>query len=331
MFDIAKLSNKDRSDLFVYTAVELGISEAIVEKDFWVCFILDVLFRNFEYSHVVSFKGGTSLSKGYGLIERFSEDIDIILDWRVLGYTIMEPWKNRSGAAQDRFSREVSEKTGEFLRGELLVGLEKKIKEIGIEDFKLYMNENDNEVILFEYPKLFKNDALVEEIRLEFGSLAAWTPLTTRTVTSMSAEVMPHIFSRLDTKVRTVEAKRTFWEKATILHDVAHRKSLPARYSRHYYDLYQLSLSEVKQDAFSDIDLLKQVAEFKSKFYRSNRARYDLATPKELLLIPGEDVIEQLRKDYKAMEPMIYGEMIPFDIILKGLENLMEEIRNFVR
>ena len=327
MLEVAKLSMKDRSDLITYTAVELGINEAIVEKDFWVCFMLDILFHDFDYSDVISFKGGTSLSKGYNLIERFSEDIDIILDWRVLGYRMMEPWEERSGGAQDRFGIEVSKRTGEFLRGKFMPSLKMKIKDIGVEDFKLYMNEDENELILFEYPRLFKDNALVEEIRLEIGSLAAWTPLTTRTITSMAAEVMPQLFSRPSTEVRTVDAKRTFWEKATILHDVAHRTTLPARYSRHYYDLYQLSLSDVKQEAFNDVNLLKKVADFKSKFYRSNRARYDQATPDEILLIPSRNIIEQMEKDYEAMKSMIYGEIIPYETILEGLDNLLLEIR----
>jgi len=318
---------KDRSDLITYTAVELGINEAIVEKDFWVCFMLDVLFHDFEYCDAISFKGGTSLSKGYNLIERFSEDIDIILDWRTLGYTMMEPWEERSGGAQDRFSIEVSKRTGEFLSKEFMPSLESKLKEIGVKDFKLYMNADENEIILFEYPRLFKDVALVEEIRLEIGSLAAWTPLTTRTITSMAAEVMPQVFTKKSTEVRTVDAKRTFWEKATILHEVAHRTSLPARYSRHYYDLYNLSISDVKKEAFNDVSLLKKVADFKSKFYRSNRARYDQATPEKIQLIPSESIIEQLKKDYEAMNSMIYGETIPFEVILKGLDDLLNEIR----
>jgi len=327
MLEVAKLSNKDRSDLITYTAVELGVNEAIVEKDFWVCFMLDIIFHDFDYSDVISFKGGTSLSKGYNLIERLSEDIDIILDWRVLGYTRMEPWAERSVGAQERFSIEVSRRTGEFLHQKFMPRLEKKIKDIGIQDYKLYMNENENEMILFEYPRLFKDNALVEEIRLEIGSLAAWTPLTTRSITSMTAEVMPQVFTRPSTEVRTVDAKRTFWEKATILHDVAHRTTLPSRYSRHFYDLYQLSLSDIKTNAFDDVRLLKKVADFKSKFYRSNRARYDQATPKEILLIPSEIIIEQLEKDYEAMKSMIYGEVIPFETILGGLDKLLKEIR----
>ena len=92
MINIARASSEERNNLFLNTANQKGIHEAIVEKDFWVCYILDFLFHRSEWKDHLAFKGGTSLSKAYGLIERFSEDIDVILDWRLLGYGKDEPW-----------------------------------------------------------------------------------------------------------------------------------------------------------------------------------------------------------------------------------------------
>lgn len=120
MLGIARMSEQDRNDLVRYTASETGINEAIVEKDFWVCFMLDVLFHDFAYSNQISFKGGTSLSKGYGLIERFSEDIDIILDWCQIGYGKDEPWEERSNTAQDRFAEDAARRTGEYLSNQFM-------------------------------------------------------------------------------------------------------------------------------------------------------------------------------------------------------------------
>lgn len=100
MRKIALIPKKDREALFRNTAVKMGMSEAIVEKDFWVCYMLDYLFYRSPWKDNLAFKGGTSLSKAYNLIERFSEDIDLILDWRVLGYGINEPWENRSNTKQ---------------------------------------------------------------------------------------------------------------------------------------------------------------------------------------------------------------------------------------
>lgn len=103
-----------------------------------------------------------------------------------------------------------------------------------ISNYRLYILEEESEVIRFEYPRNFENEAIVKEIRLEIGSLAAWTPLTTRPVKPIAADILPDVFDKTSTEIRMVEAKRTFWEKATILHDIAHRSGdIPSRYSRH--------------------------------------------------------------------------------------------------
>lgn len=223
MLEIAKRSDKDRSDLFTATAVKVGMNEAIVEKDFWVCWMLEILFHHCDYSNQLSFKGGTSLSKGYGVIERFSEDIDLILDWRILGYKLNEPWESRSNSAQDRFNEEANDKTIAFLEEKLIPHLSRVVQEQGIEKYKFFIDESDRQTIRFVYPQIFADEALVQEIRLEIGSLAAWTPLTERSITPFVAEHFPQVFSKSKTIVRTVQAKRTFWEKATILHSEAHR------------------------------------------------------------------------------------------------------------
>ena len=104
MYDFLRLSKEDKRIVFRNTAQALGFHESIVEKDFWVCFTLAYLFHENKWKDAFVFKGGTSLSKAYGLIRRFSEDIDIILDWRVLGYAMDEPWNVRSNSKQDAFT-----------------------------------------------------------------------------------------------------------------------------------------------------------------------------------------------------------------------------------
>ena len=120
MNNIARINSNDRKALFQNTAAKMGLTEAIVEKDYWVCFILDYLFHRCKWKNSIAFKGGTSLSKAYGLIERFSEDIDLILDWRVLGYEKDEPWENRSNTKQDLFNKEASETERKILYAFLL-------------------------------------------------------------------------------------------------------------------------------------------------------------------------------------------------------------------
>ena len=106
MRNVARLPESDRRELFRNTADKMGLNDAIVEKDFWVCFTLDYLFHRCPWKDAITFKGGTSLSKAFNLISRFSEDIDLILDWRVLGYGGDEPWGKRSNTKQDAFNKE---------------------------------------------------------------------------------------------------------------------------------------------------------------------------------------------------------------------------------
>ena len=116
MRKIAKIASKDREALFRNTAAKMGMNEAIIEKDFWVCYMLDYLFHRCAWKDNLAFKGGTSLSKAYGLIERFSEDIDLILDWRVIGYGLNEPWAERSNTKQDAVNKEANERAEVFLK-----------------------------------------------------------------------------------------------------------------------------------------------------------------------------------------------------------------------
>lgn len=114
MREFATLPHEDRSDVFMVVAQEKGMHPAIVEKDFWVCWALDYLFGKSAFKDSFAFKGGTSLSKGFDLIERFSEDIDLIFDWRLLRYEIEEPWEKRSNTKQDAFVRQINEDAGVF-------------------------------------------------------------------------------------------------------------------------------------------------------------------------------------------------------------------------
>jgi len=129
--------------------------------------------------------------------------------------------------------------------------------------------------------------------------------------------------------LKAIKAERTFWEKVTILHHEAHRpetSTVPLRYSRHYYDLFMLSRSDIKNSALKDIELLKNVVEFKKKFYPRGWARYDLAVPGTMKLIPPDNVLKFLRTDYREMRNMIFGEYPSFENIIQGLTMLEKEI-----
>lgn len=151
MYNIAKASEQDRRVLFRNTAQQTGLHEAIIEKDFWVCLTLDHLFHHSPWKAAFTFKGGTSLSKCYGLIQRFSEDIDLILDWRVLGYGLYEPWAPRSNTKQDQFNKEANERAEQFLRDILLPSLRSEFSIILGMEADLYIDPDDEQTICFRY------------------------------------------------------------------------------------------------------------------------------------------------------------------------------------
>jgi hypothetical protein len=143
MLELARRSDEDRADIIMATAFKMGMNEAIIEKDFWVCWILEMIFHHSKYFERLAFKGGTSLSKGYGIIERFSEDVDLILDWRTLGYKLNEPWNERSNSKQNQFNNEINQKTEIFLKEILMPHFNDIINNQGIVGFKLYIDESD--------------------------------------------------------------------------------------------------------------------------------------------------------------------------------------------
>ncbi len=144
----------------------MGLNDAIVEKDFWVCFTLDYLFHRCPWKETITFKGGTSLSKAFNLISRFSEDIDLILDWRVLGYGKDEPWEKRSNTKQDTFNKEANARAEVFLAEQFCPTIQAELsQELGCEA-NIYIDEKDKQTVTFAYPHLFTNPATLQVIRL---------------------------------------------------------------------------------------------------------------------------------------------------------------------
>ena len=175
------------------------------------------------------------------------------------------------------------------------------------------------------YPAAFSLAAIQPQIRLEIGPMAAWVPNEQRTICSYASDHFPDLFKQAGTSIRTILAERTFWEKATILHQEAHRgsdKPFPRHYSRHYYDLYRLSLLPICDSALGKIDLLQDVVQFKMRFYRCPWARYEDAKPGSLKLRPPEHHLAELRKDYQLMQAMLFGQIPSFDEIIVQIESL---------
>ena len=329
MYKIAQMPAAERDILFGNTAAHMGVNAAIVEKDFWVCLTLDYLFHKCRWKDRFAFKGGTSLSKAYGLIERFSEDIDLILDWRTVGFGTMEPWEKRSNTKQQAFNDAANEKTAKFLAEEFLPVFQNEMSEIIGCSASVFIAEDDPQTVHFEYPCSYQDQAILRSIRLEIGALAAWTPTQLATIRPYAADHYGRVFSCPQTEILTTSAARSFWEKVTILHQEANRPehlNMPSRYSRHYYDLYRMALTPVKEEALRQPDLLQKVADFKIKFYPRKWAQYEQAKPGTIKLMPPSHSEKALRDDYANMRAMIYGEYPSYETIMETLQALENEM-----
>lgn len=322
MYGLANLPKSELDALFQEVSNTRGLSKAIIEKDLWVCVVLDYLFTKSPWRDNLAFKGGTSLSKAYNLIERFSEDIDLILDWRVLGYGKTEPLENRSANQQDKLNKEILAKTSEFLQTTFIPKLK--------DDLSALINRNlqiifEDDAVIIGYGNDYADESILHAIRLEIGALAAWTPTQTATIRPYIAEAYPDKFGDAFVSARTTTPERTFWEKITILHREAFRpkdSSLPPRMSRHYYDVYRMAKLGILDRALQNPDLLNQVAAFKTKFYPQKWAHYELAKLDTLRLTPPDYNLKPLERDYAAMAGMIYGGRPEFELLISEITKI---------
>ncbi len=152
-----------------------------------------------------------------------------------------------------------------------------------------HLDTDDPHVIGINYPAAFPDDFLRPEIQLEIGPLASWLPSEEHRISCYAADAFPAVFEQHECTVKVIKAERTFWEKVTILHHEVHRPEgnlQPPRYSRHYYDLTKMAQSPLKAQALADPGLLASVVKFKQRFYPRGWARYDLAKPGTLKLVP---------------------------------------------
>ncbi|MEA1892551.1 MAG: nucleotidyl transferase AbiEii/AbiGii toxin family protein [Campylobacterota bacterium] len=325
MDKIALGSAQNRKDLFSETASKMNTVPSIIEKDFWVVWTLEKIFLDERLNRILMFKGGTSLSKVFDLIGRFSEDIDLILDWNLV--TEQNPQDSRGANKQDKYNKKVNKTAKAYIENNLLP----IVSELVEPTCSCKIDEDNPHNINISYPVHFHDDYLRPEILLEIGPLAAWLPFDSFEISSYAAQKFPQVFAKAKCRVNAIVAKRTFWEKATILQNTALRpeeKPLPPRYSRHYYDLALMSLSTVKDESLKDLGLLKEVTEFKSKFYMDKWSDYASAKPGSLKLLPPDFRIAELKKDYKAMEHMIFDKYLVFEEILKILQALEDEINS---
>jgi hypothetical protein len=324
-----------RAELFAETADRKALPEAIIEKDFWVCWVLKQLFSIEALSGRLLFKGGTSLSKIFHAINRFSEDIDLAVDYVALGFT-GERDPRREDISKTRRAAILAGMMVEcqrYIGSEFLDALNTRCQEIlGTNDaWSLEVNKQDPNVVQFRYPTASAKglDYLNPQVVLELGTHAEFVPHDDFTIRSFAAEEFPKVVADGDVAVVALLAKRTFWEKATILHAEYYRppdKALPDRYSRHYYDVAMMAQGKIRAEALSDLDLLAQVVRHKETFYPSGWAHYELARPGSLCLVPREERLAALERDYRNMGVMIFGEPPAFDSTMETLAALERDM-----
>jgi len=331
MDSAARLSTRERALLFERTAELKNLTSAVVEKDFWVCWTLGYLFGISEFRKSLAFKGGTSLSKAYGLINRFSEDLDLVLDWRVLGYEHDAPLSQTSGKQEKRLLKEMVAKRNDFIAAVIVPVLVSDFAGLLDESFGIGVDPTDPAVILFDYPKTILDKSIDQRLRLEIGHRSAMMPRSSRLITSYCAEEFPDRFSQRGAAVDTIDAKRTFFEKLLILYKEANRIKgiIPGRYSRHYYDVYMMAQSSIAEQALAEPQLFDDVVAFTKLFFPAAWARYDEASLANIKLMPPALSVDTLAADYRAMRSMFFSEPPVFEDILEGIKNLEKRVRSY--
>jgi len=326
---------KEERELFFRAAADMkNMPFEIIEKDYWVVWVLARLFSLEKMKPFLTFKGGTSLSKIYGLIDRFSEDIDLSIEREFFGFGSRHnpenaPLKKKQNAIIDNLSKACSN----YVQTQMLDDLKDVISsKIGTaEGWRLFSDEEDPDAqtLLFEYPsKSSKSGYIRPLVKIEIGARSEHWPVSEHNIKSYVKEALEEKIYESEIVVRVLNAERTFWEKATILHQYAHLpedKKLPPRISRHYYDFFRLLNSEIKEKALIETALLETVAIHKSIYFASSWANYGAARKETLKLLPPSRILNELEKDYSLMESMFFRATPNWELILKTIEEFENE------
>src|SRR5260370_24534749 len=318
MDTVAALTTAERIELFLESANKRGVRREIIEKDFWVCWNMKRLFQLPDLGPHLIFKGGTSLSKIFRAIARFSEDIDISIDRAYLGFEgDRDPENIESRTKQKKTINQLRDvcraKVNEEILPQLIAATEEILgpRENGNQQLwsiTPYDKDPDGQSLVFAYPTVAE-EAFIEEnpyvkpsVLLEFGARADHWPAEEFPITPYAAEDFPQYFKQRSPTLRVLPAERTFLEKATLLHSEYHRpeeKATADRISRHYYDLHELAKSEIADRSLDQLDLLKHVIEHKKIFFARASDDYDEALRGHLHMVPAEARIDALRRDYE--------------------------------
>jgi hypothetical protein len=300
-----RLSAKDRLDAIGVAADRLGRPAHLLEKDVWVVWAIQQLFGSPIGTNLV-FKGGTSLSKAYQVIDRFSEDVDLTFDIRALIPDLLEGREDAMPATSSeerRWSKRVRQALPEWVAGTAQPILHQAMDREGI-DARLRI---DGDKLFVDYPHLTRGTGYVSPIvMLEFGARSTGEPASPRDIVCDAASVIEGVEFPI-ARPRVMHAERTFWEKATAIHVFCLQSRMRGdRFSRHWHDVARLDDAGIAAAAIEDRALATAVARHKTMFFAEKAADaawidYGTATSGHLQLVPGGDALKALADDYGRM------------------------------
>lgn len=322
------MSPRDRRLACLQAEERMGLQAASVEKDLWVCWTLRELASIPDLGSLLTFKGGTSLSKAWRLIQRFSEDIDLVVDREPLGFGgDSSPEKAPSKSQRKRRLKELAEASRAWIRERLRPALVERITTsvgpLGPWSLEVDLDAEDEQSLLFRYPGVFgASEACYVRpaVKIELGARSDDWPSENRAITPYLAEALPDVAPDAAFSFPTLAVERTFWEKAMLLHEETFRpadKPRRPRLARHYYDLWCLITRGVAEKAAGDRALFERVAEHRQVFFNWSWMDYGTLRPGSMRLLPTEAHLPSWRQDYQAMSgAMFFGKVPAFDEVL---------------
>jgi hypothetical protein len=319
-----------RALVFEQAAAGQAGQAVMLEKDFWVSWLLGLLFADSELGPNLVFKGGTSLSKVFGVIDRFSEDLDLCLVPEYVGVDAAQfdalPSRVKRDAAVLEMQRLCAAKAHEVLLPVLSAAITQALGNGPEEGWLRFELDADakSPIVYFRYPTLQPAGFayLRREVKLELGTLTDQQPTGRHSVQPLIATTYPQLFEGWHVQVTALKLQRTFWEKATILHSEYHRPAhqpTPVRYARHYSDMARLLAHGDAPCFLADKDQCAKVVDWKSRVFARGWARYDLARPGSFRLVPPAERQAALAQDYAEMRSMFMSEPLPFAELMERL------------
>ena len=321
-----QLSKEQQQMALTQAANKTGLPVQAVEKDLWVTVVLQIVFTLPVANHLV-FKGGTSLSKVWKVIHRFSEDIDLAIDPSIWGF---------EGDLTKKQIKRLRKASSLFVRDELCLSLKEAVTEIGMEKWLQVEAGPDGEgdgtypeprVIHIRYKSLFDEDLpyLHSEVKLEVGARSLLEPTAEAAVTSVLEVTLPISTTVKQVMIPTALAEKTFLEKAFLLHELFSSQSPREadRKSRHLYDLVQMMCTDIATQAVANDELWNTIHHHRELFTSMSGVDYTPDIRKRIRLLPPDDVIDDWYNDYKDMQSsMIYGEKPTFEELMRKIKEL---------